>query len=60
MTQEETETPLNQTPPPEPKPIFPRLAPTDETDSTDGPPLSTFDAILDAYAKDPDRWDGLE
>jgi hypothetical protein len=22
--------------------------------------LTSFDAILDAYAKDPERWDGLE
>jgi hypothetical protein len=25
-----------------------------------GTPSSSFDAILDAYEKDPERWDGLE
>jgi hypothetical protein len=37
---------------------FPRLAVATETYPC--APSTSFEAILDAYEKDPERWDGLE
>jgi hypothetical protein len=37
---------------------FPRLA--IEFETSPSTPSTSFEAILDAYEKDPERWDGLE
>jgi len=39
---------------PEPTPF-----PAAPADATEYPRVTGFDAILDAYARDPERWDGL-
>ena len=62
MTPTEHETELDPAPQPaadDRTPAFPRLA-IYETDEAEVAPVSSFEAILDAYGKEPDRWDGLE
>jgi len=36
------------------------VTPATEPRECDGNQPTSFNAILDAYGKDPDRWDGLE